>query len=64
MNIKDETISVISKKHDTLTASLGEYLSDDQPKVMDEVEFTVLTVSQRYSYDLIFFLLAPAIMFL
>lgn len=49
MNIKDDSFTIMSKKHENLTASLSEYLSDDQLNVMDEAEFTVITVSQRNS---------------
>lgn len=49
MNIKDDTLTIMSKKYENLTASISEYLSDDQAKLMDEVEFTVVTVSQRNS---------------
>ncbi|KAF4090108.1 hypothetical protein AMELA_G00048140 [Ameiurus melas] len=44
MNIKDDSFTIMSKKHENLTASLNEYLSDDQLNVMDEAEFTVITV--------------------
>ncbi|XP_053476726.1 uncharacterized protein si:dkeyp-121d4.3 isoform X3 [Ictalurus furcatus] len=44
MNIKDDSFTIMSKKHENLTASLSEYLSDDQLNVMDEAEFTVITV--------------------
>lgn len=49
MNIKDDTLTIMSKKHENLIASVSEYLSDDELKVMEEVEFTVVTVSQRNS---------------
>ncbi|XP_026793067.3 uncharacterized protein si:dkeyp-121d4.3 isoform X2 [Pangasianodon hypophthalmus] len=42
MNIKDDTFTIMSKKHENLTASLNEYISDDQLAVMDEVDFTVV----------------------
>lgn len=59
MNIKDDAFTIMSKKHENITAALSEYLSDDQVKVMDEVEFTAVTVSQRNSstYGLWFFCL-------
>ncbi|MCJ8730815.1 hypothetical protein PDJAM_G00188660 [Pangasius djambal] len=47
MNIKDDTFTIMSKKHENLTASLNEYMSDDQLAVMDEVEFTVVTVKDN-----------------
>lgn len=50
MSIKDDTCTIMSKKHENLTAPLTEYLSDEQLKVMDEVEFTVITVSERNSF--------------
>lgn len=46
MKIHDDNLTIMSKKHENLTAALNEYLSDDRLKVMDEVEFTVVTVSQ------------------
>lgn len=49
MKIKDNVFTIMSKKHENIIASVSEYLSDDQLKVMDEVEFTVQTVSQRNS---------------
>lgn len=45
MNIKDDAVTIMSKAHENLAASLSEYLSDDQLQVMDEVEFTLLNVS-------------------
>lgn len=45
MSIKDDTCTIMSNKHDNLTASINEYLSDDQLNIMDEVEYTVVTVS-------------------
>ncbi|KAK2852898.1 hypothetical protein Q7C36_008099 [Tachysurus vachellii] len=46
-NIKDDTCTIMSKKHENLTASLSEYLSDEQLKVMDEVDFTLVTVKEK-----------------
>lgn len=46
MNIKDDALTIMSEAHENLAASLSEYLSDDQLQVMDEVEFTLLNVSQ------------------
>ncbi|KAK3573727.1 hypothetical protein QTP86_032085 [Hemibagrus guttatus] len=43
MSIKDDTCTIMSKKHENLTTPLSEYLSDEQLKVMDEVEFTIIT---------------------
>ncbi|TSK42125.1 Cold shock domain-containing protein E1 [Bagarius yarrelli] len=43
MGIKDKTCTILSKIHENLTAPLTECLSDEQLKVMDEVEFTVVT---------------------
>ncbi|XP_076831451.1 uncharacterized protein LOC143476923 isoform X2 [Brachyhypopomus gauderio] len=44
MNIKDGVCTVMSKKHENLAASVSDRLSDDELKIMDEVEFTVLSV--------------------
>ncbi|XP_047668405.1 uncharacterized protein si:dkeyp-121d4.3 isoform X3 [Tachysurus fulvidraco] len=46
-NINNDTCTIVSKKHENLTASLSEYLSDEQLKVMDEVDFTLVTVKEK-----------------
>ncbi|KAM9476623.1 uncharacterized protein Hap1MRO34_009671 [Clarias gariepinus] len=47
MSIKDDTCTIMSNKHDNLTASINEYLSDDQLNIMDEVEYTVVTLKDK-----------------
>lgn len=45
-NLKDDTYSILSMKHDSLSASVNENLSDVELNIMDEVEFTLTTVSE------------------
>ncbi|XP_016099202.1 uncharacterized protein [Sinocyclocheilus grahami] len=44
-NKSDGTLTIITEKHDNLTASATDNLSDDELNVMDEVELTILTVN-------------------
>ncbi|XP_017546164.1 titin homolog isoform X1 [Pygocentrus nattereri] len=44
MNIKGEVCTIMAKRNENLTASVKENLSDDELNVMDEVEFTAMTV--------------------
>lgn len=46
MNKSDGTLTVMTEKHNNLTASAADHLSDEELNVMDEVELTVLTVSE------------------
>ncbi|XP_016298678.1 uncharacterized protein LOC107655626 [Sinocyclocheilus anshuiensis] len=45
MNKSDGTLTIMTEKHDNLTASATDNLSDDELNVMDEVELTILTVN-------------------
>ncbi|XP_039546495.1 uncharacterized protein si:dkeyp-121d4.3 isoform X2 [Pimephales promelas] len=45
MNKSEGTLTIMTKKHDSLTASAADHLSDDELNVMDAVELTVLTVN-------------------
>lgn len=46
MNKSDGTLTIMTENHNNLTASAADHLSDDELNVMDEVELTVLTVSE------------------
>jgi len=46
LNKSEGTLTIMTKKHDSLTASAADHLSDDELNVMDAVELTVLTVSK------------------
>lgn len=46
LNKSDGTLTIMTKNHNNLTASAADHLSDDELNVMDEVELTVLTVSE------------------
>ncbi|KAK1791462.1 hypothetical protein P4O66_013480, partial [Electrophorus voltai] len=43
-NIKDAVCTIMSEKHENLTASVSDSLLDSELKAMDEVEFTALSV--------------------
>ncbi|XP_073690348.1 uncharacterized protein [Garra rufa] len=45
MNKSDGTLTVMTEKHDNLTASATDSLVDEELNVMDEVELTILTVN-------------------
>uniref|UniRef100_A0A8C2FN82 Si:dkeyp-121d4.3 n=1 Tax=Cyprinus carpio TaxID=7962 RepID=A0A8C2FN82_CYPCA len=45
MNKSDGTLTIKTEKHDSLTASATDSLSDEELNVMDEVELTILTVN-------------------
>ncbi|RXN20619.1 zinc finger protein 318-like [Labeo rohita] len=45
INKSDGTLTVMTEKHDSLTGSAADSLSDEELNVMDEVELTVLTVN-------------------
>ncbi|XP_046723056.1 uncharacterized protein si:dkeyp-121d4.3 isoform X2 [Silurus meridionalis] len=47
MSITPDTFTIKSKTHENLTASLNENFSHDQLKVMDEVEFTLVTAKDK-----------------
>lgn len=44
MNKSDGTLTIMTEKHDNLTASATDNLSDEELNVMDEVELSILTV--------------------
>ncbi|XP_058651384.1 uncharacterized protein si:dkeyp-121d4.3 isoform X2 [Onychostoma macrolepis] len=45
INKSDGTLTIMTEKHDSLTSSATDSLSDEELNVMDEVELTVLTVN-------------------
>uniref|UniRef100_A0A8C1YND6 Si:dkeyp-121d4.3 n=1 Tax=Cyprinus carpio TaxID=7962 RepID=A0A8C1YND6_CYPCA len=45
MKKSDGTLTIMTEKHDNLTACATDTLSDDELNVMDEVELTILTVN-------------------
>ncbi|XP_043111777.1 uncharacterized protein LOC122356783 [Puntigrus tetrazona] len=45
INKSDETLTIMTQKHDSLTATSTDNLSDEELNVMDEVELTILTVN-------------------
>lgn len=46
INKSDGTLTIMTEKRNSLTASATDSLSDEELNVMDEVELTVLTVSK------------------
>ncbi|XP_066534492.1 uncharacterized protein si:dkeyp-121d4.3 isoform X2 [Hoplias malabaricus] len=47
MNKYTYTYSIMSKKHENVPADIGENFSEDELNVMDEVEFTPITVKDK-----------------
>lgn len=46
MEKSNGTLTIKSEKHDNLTASAGDRLSENELNVNDELEFTVMSVSK------------------
>uniref|UniRef100_A0A671L8H1 Si:dkeyp-121d4.3 n=1 Tax=Sinocyclocheilus anshuiensis TaxID=1608454 RepID=A0A671L8H1_9TELE len=45
INKSDGTVTIMTEKHDSLTASATDNLSDEELNVLDDVELTILTVN-------------------
>ncbi len=57
INKSDGTLTIMTEKHNSLTASATDRLSDEELNAMDEVELTVLTVSKIIRFFFFFYTL-------